>query len=244
MANDAQEPAAGRPGQLDPLIECAEHELFDVVSATGFRGPAWDVLADRLVRYGLVVLTAWLRSGHIFAETNALGRDLCPSVQERELVAVRLSEDLANDAVSAALASFQRKALAGNGWRKDGGASLSAYFVRACLYAFIDAFRKYRRTGELSATGIGTDPIVAGDYREPASGPDFTESVVNRAVLYTHLAQLTERDRNMVWGKASGYTAAEIAGLFDWPSAKAVERRWARLRLEYAWINRLAGKEQ
>ncbi|MEV6278472.1 hypothetical protein [Nocardia sp. NPDC051832] len=243
MANDAQDPG-GRPEQLDPMIEFAEQELFDLVRATGFRGPAWDVLADRLVRYGLVVLTAWLRSGHIFAETNALGRDLCPSVQERELVAVRLSEDLANDSVAAALASFRRKALAGNGWHRDGGASLSAYFLRACLYAFIDAFRKYRRTGELSDICTGAHPISSGDYRESACGPDFAESVVNRAVLYTYLARLSERDRNMVWGKAAGYTAAEIAGLFGWPSAKAVERRWARLRLEYAWINRLAGKDQ
>lgn len=240
MADDAQVPSAGGPVQFDPMVEAAEQELFDVVSATGFRGPAWDLLADRLVRYGLVVLTAWLRSGHIFAEAEGMGRDLRPSSQERRLVSVRLSEDLANDTVSAALVSFRRKALAGTGWRQDGGASLSAYFIRSCLYAFVDAFRRYRRTGELAE--VCDEP--AGGFPDTGGGTDLAESVVNRRVLFGYLAELSERDRNLVWGKASGYTAAEIAALFGWRSAKAVERRWARLRLNYAWINRLAGREQ
>ncbi|MEU8899017.1 hypothetical protein [Nocardia sp. NPDC048505] len=226
--------------QFDPMIEAAEQELFDLVDATGFRGPAWDVLADRLVRYGLVVLTAWLRSGHIFAQTEGMGRDLHPSVRERQLVSARLSEDLVNDTVAAALVSFRRKALAGTGWRRDGGASLSAYFIRSCLYAFVDAFRRYRRSGELSETCVDS----LEEFPDSRSGPDVAETVVNRRVVYHHLAELSERDRNLVWGKASGYTAAEIATLFDWASAKAVERRWARLRLEHTWINRLAGKEQ
>lgn len=225
----------------------ADSELFEHVRRAGFTGPAWDMLADSLVQHGMKVLEPWIRTGLIFDKAAEKGRPLNPTKQEENLVATRWVEDFVQESVSNALHRFRRNALQGRGWRAEGGASLAVYFIGACIFAFVEHFRKCRRSGELYEVRFVVDlvaPTGAVDLLDfAASESDHAQSVVDRLALRSQLARLPQRDRGLVWGKANGYRGAEIAELFGWTSARAVERRWARLRRDHAWIRRLAGEE-
>ncbi|RMI35040.1 hypothetical protein EBN03_01520 [Nocardia stercoris] len=75
------------------------------------------------------------------------------------------------------------------------------------------------------------------------TGPtaDPADTSIDNDIIREHLAPLSEIDRCIVWGKACGYTPAEIVELFlrDM-TPKAVTRRWERLQHKYDWIYRLA----
>lgn len=232
----------------EPGIEATDRELFDSVRQSGFTGPAWDLLAASLVRHALAVLGPWIRTGRIFEVAARKGHPLNPTAQEQQLVATRSSDDFVQESVVNALDRFRRTAREGRGWRAEGGATLAAYFIGACVYAFIELFRKSRRSGELYEARFTGDSAVHANAAEVlnAGAPeaDPAKVVLDRLALQSYFAVLSERDRGLVWGKASGYSGAEIAVLFEWSSAKAVERRWARLRRDHPWLRRLAGEEQ
>ncbi|MGX1808393.1 hypothetical protein ACWIGI_21960 [Nocardia sp. NPDC055321] len=226
-----------------------EHALFELVRKAGFEGPPWTLLAERLVRHGLAVVGPWIRSGRIFSVAAQKGWPLQPTMQERRTVAGRLHEDFLQETVTLALEKFRRKAIEGEGWRSDGGTSLATYFINACVQAFVDYFRRSRRSGELYDVHI--------DYALPGlveDGPaavelvpcrtDVAALVVNRMAWHSRLARLGDRDRGLVWGKTVGLRGAEIAELFGWPSTKAVEQRWSRLKRDTEWIRGLTGTEE
>ncbi|MBL1077076.1 hypothetical protein JK358_22005 [Nocardia sp. 2] len=229
--------------------ETADRELFDLVRKAGFAGGAWKTLADKLVRQGLAVLGPWVRSGWIFTVAAKKGMPLHPSAQERELVANLLAEDFVQEAVTIALGKFRRKALDGQGWCADGGTSLATYFVGGCILAFVEHFRRSRRNGDLYELYVGIELPIYG-----ADGPSVLElvparddvagSVVGELAWRSRLAKLGDRDRGLVWGKANGLRGAEIAELFGWPSVKAVEQRWARLKHDQEWVRGLTEEEQ
>lgn len=232
----------------DPDRHAVEHELFELVRKTGFEGRAWDLLADNLVRHGLAVLGPWIRSGWIFAVAAHKGMPLRPSPQELDLVATRLAEDFLQETVTTALERFRRRAIEGDGWSADGGTSLATYFIGGCVLAFIEQFRRSRRSGDLYQFHAVFPLSIAPDGTElsarwPAAD-DVAGTVVDRLAFRSRLAALADRDRGLVWGKAMGLRGEEIRCLFDFPSVKAVEQRWARLKRDNGWMDGLDGKEQ
>ncbi|MFE3261922.1 hypothetical protein ACFXPS_25080 [Nocardia sp. NPDC059091] len=73
--------------------------------------------------------------------------------------------------------------------------------------------------------------------------PDPSQQAIDHLILQHYLAQLPQRDRNIVWGKACGYSNRQIAEIYGEPSPRAVEQRWPTLTKTVGWIGRLAGKE-
>ncbi|MEV6769574.1 hypothetical protein AB0N05_13195 [Nocardia sp. NPDC051030] len=231
----------------EPDRQSVDHELFELVCKAGFEGRAWNLLADRLVRHGLAILAPWIRTGWIFQVAQQKGMALNPTAQERELVSTRLGEDFVQETVTTALEKFRRKALDGNGWCPDGGTSLATYFITGCVIAFVEHFRRSRRTGDLYQLHVGVELPTAEEGGPAlvellASAEDLAGSVVDRLAFQSRLARLGERDRGLVWGKAMGLRGNEIARLFGWPSVKAVEQRWSRLKRDTAWVRGLDGK--
>ena len=175
----------------------------------GFAGRSWDLVSDRLARYGYQCIGAWVRSGVIFGkcwETGARG------LADADLDALqRMSaedvEELVQDAVAKGLANLQQRARNGEGWRDGGGRSLEAYFITSCLLAFPTIYRGHCRKRRRWASAD-----VAG--AEQGGGPrrDVADAVVHRDELQRLLVAIGDPClRTAVYLSALGYPCREIA---------------------------------
>jgi hypothetical protein len=178
----------------------------------GFAGPAWDVVSDRLARYGYQCIGAWVRTGVIFTKCWESGaRGLAPS--DLETLARMPAEDveeLVQDAVAAGLAGLRERARNGAGWRDGGGRSLEAYFVTSCLLAFPTIYRGHcrRRRRRLRA-----DLALAAEPAERRSDAvDVATVVVHRDELQRVLVSIGDPClRTAVYLSALGHPCREIA---------------------------------
>jgi DNA-directed RNA polymerase specialized sigma24 family protein len=201
--------------------------LFAELAAAGFAGAMYDRVADRLASYGYQVLRAWIRTGDIFA--------LCAKKRIRGLPASASwdgwadddIEDLVQDTVVHALSKFRRDALAGKGWRPDGGASLTTYFAGACMFAFATVYKNHHNTRRRHAQAV-----AAARQAQPAQVPDVAEAVVDQAAAAEHLAAIADpRLRLAIQLAADGYGHAEISNLLaDGTTPRAVEAMLYRYR--------------
>lgn len=101
----------------------------------GFTGPRYDLFVEELVRYGISVLRGWMHSGYIFDLVAQRGFNLNPHELDLEDLATDsdLREELATMTVARALPRFRQQALVDKGWTSEGGASITTYFMGACV---------------------------------------------------------------------------------------------------------------
>lgn len=220
--------------------------LFAALVAEGFAGPAWERFAVTLFDYGAGVLDAWMGSGELFEQFKSKGVRFTPSPQEidRILYNAEFRDELVNTAVGEALLTFRRRALDGTGWRAEGGAALTTYFVVACLHATTNELNKQRRANERARKS--DEAALRREINRSSHDrhvPDPSQQAIDNLILQHYLAQLSARDRNIVWGKACGCSNREIAEIYGELSPRAVEQRWSTLTKTVDWIGRLAGKE-
>ena len=116
---------------------------------------------------------------------------------------------------------FRDRALIGGGWRPDGGARLSTYFVGACLYEFPNQFRSRRDQAERWRRQDNCDPALVRAEADPAGDPAALTAV--RLWVQGKLCDLDPRARAVVTLKIEGYRQDEIAKILGEPSARAVE---------------------
>ncbi|WP_330185965.1 hypothetical protein OHB26_38890 (plasmid) [Nocardia sp. NBC_01503] len=224
----------------------ADLALIATLRRAEFSGPLWDTYACELARYAFGVLSAWMSTGHIFAIARSKRIPCTPSPGELErfMSDPDLRTDIADVAIVEALQSFRRKMLLGTGWRADGGASVTTYFIGACVIAFVNELNRHRRAQARNAkaaeaalrhqAGLPMQDWWAAD--EPS------QRTVEQDVLRHYLGALSQRDRNIVWGKASGLTNKQITHLFQERSTRAVEQRWSALMKQENWIRRLGDR--
>jgi len=124
----------------------ADQDLVRELAAGDFGGRRYQRFEEELARYGISVLRGWMHSGFIFKLLRGRGFPLYPNDRELEELFrdTEAREDLASMTVAFALPRFRERALVDGGWRYDGGASLTTYFMGACLYVFPNEFRKRR----------------------------------------------------------------------------------------------------
>jgi DNA-directed RNA polymerase specialized sigma24 family protein len=210
----------------------ADQTLIAELALDDFAGPRYERFEDELARYGISVLCGWMRSGHIFQRTAACGFALHPTDHELDEL---YREDttrkaLATMTVALALPDFRARALVGGGWRVDGGASLTTYFIRACLYVFPNEYRSWRNQRENWRRQDRLDPALTTPGADHAPDPATMTLAVNR--VRDHLAGLPSPTRELVALHLDGYTHAEIAELLGERSARAVEGKLHRWRIE------------
>ena len=116
---------------------------------------------------------------------------------------------------------FRDRALIGDGWRPDGGARLSTYFVGACLYEFPNQFHSRRDQAERWRRQDNCDPALVRAEADPAGDPAALTAV--RLWVQGKLCDLDPRARAVVTLKIEGYRQDEIAKILGEPSARAVE---------------------
>ena len=206
------------PGHLS-----TDRKLVDALAEVGFAGPRFDRFRDELARYALSVLSGWMYSGYVFQLTARRGFALWPTAAELDELHydADLRLELAVMVVAVALPAFREHALVAGGWRADGGASLTTYFMGACLTVFPNEFRKYRtekqRWRAQDATGQNAAAPSAAADGDPA------DLVAGTMRVQEDLARMDPRTRAIVALRMDGYRQEEIAEMLGETSVRAVE---------------------
>jgi DNA-directed RNA polymerase specialized sigma24 family protein len=178
----------------------------------GFAGPAWELVSDRLARYGYQCIGAWVRAGVIFTKCRESGARGLAAADPAALVRMPPEdvEELVQDAVATGLAGLRQRARDGAGWRDGAGRSLEAYFITSCLLAFPTVYRGQCRRRRRWA---GADHALAAHPPEhrPEAG-DVADAVVHRDQLQRVLVSIGDPClRTAVYLSAVGYPCREIA---------------------------------
>jgi hypothetical protein len=201
----------------------ADKELRDELASTNFTGPKYQIFQEDLARYGISVLRAWMYTGYIFKLTTGCGVTLHPTDAELESLHrdPDIREELATMTVAAALPQFREHALAGGGWHPEGGASLTTYFMGACLLAFPNEFSRHRVQRKKWQLQSQRDPAVT----EPTVSVITDPAVIaaGNGQVRDALARADLREAAIIALTIDGYSQEEIVELLGEPSVRAVE---------------------
>jgi hypothetical protein len=200
----------------------ADQRMVTLLSQDGFAGPRYARFEEELARYGISVLRGWMYSGYVFRFVAKSGFSLDPDERELEELArdSELREDLATMTVASALPRFRQKALVDGGWRHDGGARITTYFMGACAYEFPNEYRRHRRSEERWR--------LARD-RSEATAQTSTNSVADEVLGKLRVRDHLRNDikdaqaRAVVALNLDGYTHEEIRQILDATSVRVIE---------------------
>jgi DNA-directed RNA polymerase specialized sigma24 family protein len=201
-ARQAAESLERRQGDFNLRNELANEE---------FGGSLWDRFAHELARYGYAVVIAWLKTGEMF--TQCKKKNCWPGAppaffQDDDLVS------LANDTVFQAILNFRDRALIGEGWSLEGGASLKTYFIGTCVLAFPNYYRKWctekANERKLFGTAVHTEDVAG----LTSSQDDPGELVVRQLRTWSGFDAIRDdRTKKAVLLQELGYSYDEMAEL-------------------------------
>ena len=210
-----------------------DKQLIGKLREQDFSGCLYEMFEAELMRYAISVLRAWMYSGYIFGKLAKRGFALNPTEAELRELATDSEErgKVATMTAVVALAHFRTKALREGGWRAEGGASITTYFMGACLFDFRNEFRRWRVERLRHARAVAQENAeLVLELRRVA---DPVALALANARVREDLEQLDDHKRRVVALHLDGYTHAEIAELLDLTSARAVEgilHRWRKKR--------------
>jgi DNA-directed RNA polymerase specialized sigma24 family protein len=199
----------------------ADEELLLKLQLHGFTGRPWERFAHEMARYGMGVMSSWIRRGRIYGRVKALTgfgltrRDGWPDPE--------LCGDIATDTVIVALDYFRERVLLAGRWDASKGASLGTFFIGQCLYRFANVYTKALRAEikRYKHREIPDDEMPE-EWFDPIRGIEAT--VVAHQDLADALAQVsTERARKaLVLKHIGGYSYEEIANKLGMSNARQV----------------------
>ena len=215
-----------RREKIDRLA--ADVDLHMRLALIGFTGPEYREFQTELTRYGLDVMTGWLRTGKIFAKMREarLGIAHPPDgALDRDA-----QDELAGETVAVALDRFHRDVLLCGKWDPRKGASLTTYFVGQCKIRFANIYRAWLEKETGGAALI--DPTTADPRLDTSTAA--IDSPEWKAVARGYIRRGTRAVRDPRIHRAleliaADHTQAEIAadlGLTE----KTVERMLANNR--------------
>jgi hypothetical protein len=117
-----------------------ERLLVDLVAAD-FEGPDWDFVEEQLLRYGLTVISSWIRSGLIVAkcaEKNVRARIPRPEARVPDT-----AEEIALDVITVGIVKFRDDVLLRGRYDPKKGASLSTFYIGQCLFQYDNQMAKW-----------------------------------------------------------------------------------------------------
>ena len=211
--------------KLDRLA--ADVELHTHLALVGFTGPEYIEFQTELTRYGLDVMTGWLRTGKIFPKMQQAGYGL-PRPPEGALDR-DAQDELAGETVTVALARFHHDVLLRRRWDPRKGARLTTFFVGQCKIRFANIYRAWLDKELPSARRIdpADDPTL--DLAAPAvDGPEWR--AVARGYIRRGVRGIQDpRVHRALELIAADHSQAEIAHDLGM-SEKGVERMLANQR--------------
>lgn len=200
-----------------------DEELLLKLQLSSFADRDWNPVAQELARYGLAVITSWMRKRSIYRKVKRRTGYGLPTLDDWPTDDHAVN-DIAEDTVVEALGYFKNNVLLAGKWDPTRGASLRTYFIGQCLYKFANCYRKHydaevlRRSTEYIADDE-TLAIFAASIR------GIEDSVVTNSEVREALASVTTTHAKIaLMLYAQGYKHQEIAdrlGIVG--GAKAVE---------------------
>ena len=223
LALEATDPDRSEADRIDRLA--GDRDLIGELRRRGFDGPEYERAAEELVRYGLSVVTAWIRTGTIFEKVARRARP----VERPPDGALDDSEALsmAGEVVTVALAHFRDDVLVPGRWDPARGASLTTFFVGQCLLRFPNIYRQWVQ--QVPRTRAASFDEV---NHERPSGQQVEDDVITSRAAETALACVRSDDaRTALVLIGFGFTYPQIAQRLG-KTEKAVERMIAYARTQ------------
>jgi len=199
-------------------------DLLTLLALQGYEGADYDVFASELAKYGLAVVSSWMRRGTIFARCRERGFGGLPPPPDRAFRDPDTVDGLAGETVAKALKHFRTDVLLQQKWTSAGGATVKTFFVGQCLIRFANVYRAWRR----QETGLPVPAGLAG-MRELAdsscSGPEEA-AVMWQMSMHGLRHATTDQVRRVLVLTAADLPQAEIAARLAM-TEKGVERALA-----------------
>jgi DNA-directed RNA polymerase specialized sigma24 family protein len=234
----AAEPAALAPASLPRVAELApapddaesparleaDRKLRDALRDAGYTGPAYAVFEAELAAYGRQVMTVLIATGLIFVRCEEDGYPLLALP-----IPADDREDLAQETVEKALASFKRNGLERGVWQPEKGRSLKGYFTHTLFGQFSNIWKKRVRDQQDQAEHCGPSlHELPSGTRSPDADP--ADICAQRDEVRRGLVGIGhERTRVALAMTELGYTQDEIAEVLG-VTRRAVEGYMRRYR--------------
>ncbi|WP_406436583.1 hypothetical protein OHB14_61980 [Streptomyces sp. NBC_01613] len=207
-----------------------DRQLVELLGQGGFAGFEYDRFVEELARYGISVLRGWMHSGYIFHLLAVRGFRLNPHELQLENLTdnSELREELASMTVACALPRFRQRALMGGGWRFEGGASITTYFIGACLYVFCNEWRKHCAGEKRHQRSLQQQKVV---YEDAASTLGVPDDILGNLQVLEHLRGIQDpRTRAAIAMRFDGHSYEEIREMLGAPTVRAIEGMFYRQR--------------
>lgn len=128
--------------QADRLARlAADVDIHTRLALIGFTGSEYEEFKNELARYGVDVMTGWLRTGKIFPKMREAGYGL-PAPPEGALDR-DAQDELAGETVTVALHRFHHDVLLRRRWDPTKGARLTTFFIGQCKIRFANIYRAW-----------------------------------------------------------------------------------------------------
>lgn len=125
-----------------------DRELYAAIRTTGFEGEDWLFVVQELARYGLHVMTKWVREGTITIKCHQKKVKGVPILHDWVRADWNLVEDIAAETVEEAIEHYRDDVLAKNVWDPDKGASLRTFFIGQCMFRYVVVYPRLTRIPE------------------------------------------------------------------------------------------------
>ncbi|MGH3381805.1 MAG: hypothetical protein ACRDP6_44470 [Actinoallomurus sp.] len=198
---------------------------MEAIVAEGLKGRLHRETELALFEYALPVLKYLIMTGEIASRCWRLGRP----VDSHRATIFELTEDeresLAIDMIADAIPIFNRRVFEDRHWSSSGGATLTTYFVNACIGQFPSLYRTWCRLHRRDLPiGLELNANYASEFDEPE-----LRAIIDDEVTRTLEDIPDDKLKQVIVLRAMGYphtAASELAGL----TPKAAEGKLTRLR--------------
>ncbi|GAB3615430.1 sigma-70 RNA polymerase sigma factor region 4 domain-containing protein [Humibacter ginsengisoli] len=186
-----------------------DRSIIDELRAAGFAGAHYTYFASELSKYGIAVMTAWIRTQQIFTKMKQRGmgglrRPPTDILNDQEVAA-----ELACETVAYAIHNFRLHVLIPGKWDPNKGASIRTYFIGQCLIQFANVYRRW-----LSET-FDEPPwkTLVNEAAMTARGYEHVETRVEQLVQVDQVLASVKKPRTkeMLVLSSTGLTHAQIA---------------------------------
>lgn len=177
--------------------------------AAGFAGIHYDYFATEMAKYGIAVMTAWIRTHQIFGKIRQRGRGGLPAPLGDELRDQETATELAMETVATALQNFRAYVLIPGKWDPAKGASIRTYFIGQCLIQFSNVYRRWYRE---TFPRVPWENLV-NDAHLTSRGYEHVESKVADQIEVDSVLSKVKKDRTkeVLVLRGAGHTHEDIA---------------------------------
>jgi DNA-directed RNA polymerase specialized sigma24 family protein len=210
------------PGAKNIDRLAADLDLITTLALSGFTGRDYDYFASELAKYGVAVISGWIRRGVIFAKVRSRGFGGLPGAPDGAFADEDVIADLTHETVAKALRQFRQDVLLRKQWDSTRGATIRTFFIGQCLIRFANVYRTWwnrQPQARVMPTDLDSIRLMADNA---VDSPEH--QTVNRQEILRGLRLATNDNvRRALTLTADGFTQREIATELA-VTEKAVER--------------------